>query len=69
MFRSELCGRLHILDVQRVVWVSPTDDVADRVRRILTGFTQVRVAGQWVTIPPDRFARLYFCAYDQWPNV
>lgn len=56
-------------EVRRVVWVSPTADISARVRKIVTGFAEVRVAGQLVKVPADRYANLYFCDYTQWPNV
>lgn len=56
-------------DVQRVIWVSPSSDICARVRKIITSFTEVRVAGQLVKVPADRYANLYFCDYAQWPRV
>jgi hypothetical protein len=56
-------------DVQRVIWVSPSADVCARVRKIITSVTEVRVAGQLVKVPADRYANLYFCDYAQWPTV
>ena len=55
--------------VNRVIWVSPSVVIADRVRRILTSFSSVRVAGQLVPIPPDRFENLFFCDYERWPHI
>lgn len=56
-------------EVSRVIWVSPSREVSERVRKIVTGFIEVRVAGQLVLVPPDRYRNFYFCDYLQWPRV
>lgn len=55
-------------DVQRVVWVSPSDMVRDRLKQIVTNMTHVEVAGQQVLIPRDRFSNLDFLTYAEWPQ-
>jgi|GEM_PF-658108 len=52
-----------------VVWVTPTRDMAQRLRQIITSFTAVSVAGQRVAVVPERHhAPLYFCDIATWPH-
>ena len=54
-------------DVQRVVWVSPTAAVRDHLRKIITNITHVELGGKMVLIPRDRFQKLDFLTYAEWP--
>lgn len=55
-------------EVQRVVWVAPTDIIRDRLRQIITSITHVEVSGQSVLIPRDRFENIDFQTYSEWPK-
>lgn len=55
-------------DVQRVVWVSPTEAIRDRLKQIILAMTHVEVGGQKVLIPQDRFQNLVFLTYAEWPK-
>lgn len=41
-------------DVSRVVWICPTSDLANRLRRIILGISSVVVNGQQIPIDPSR---------------
>lgn len=55
-------------DVHRVVWVSPTEAIRDRLKQIIQAITHVDVGGQRVLIPRDRFQNLDFLTYAEWPR-
>jgi hypothetical protein len=55
-------------DVQRVVWVSPTEPIRDRLRQIIQAITHVEVTGQKILIPRDRFQNVDFLTYGEWPK-
>jgi hypothetical protein len=55
-------------DVQRVVWVSPSEMIRDRLRQLITSITHVEVNGQKVLIPKDRFENIEFLTYAEWPK-
>ena len=55
-------------EVDRVVWVSPDERIRDRLRQIVTSITHLRIAGQEVLIPRDRFDNLTFLTYAEWPT-
>jgi len=56
--------------IDRVVWVSPTENVATRLQTIVTGIRTVTFAGQRVAIEPERHHRaLAFAHYGTWPRV
>jgi hypothetical protein len=55
-------------DVQRVVWVSPTEPIRERLQQIIQAITHVEVTGQKVLIPRDRFQNLDFLTYAEWPK-
>jgi hypothetical protein len=56
--------------IDRVVWVSPSEDFARRLRIIVTGIRSVTIAGQQVAIDPERHHRLLtFAHYGAWPRV
>lgn len=53
-------------DFDRVLWLSPTPAIAERVRRVLTGLRYVRVGGQQVAIDPARHhAGLSFLSFQE----
>ena len=54
-------------DVSHVVWASPDEKIRDRLKQIVMGISQVRIAGQDVLIPRDRFDNLAFVTYQEWP--
>lgn len=55
--------------IEKVVWVSPTQDMADRLHKMFTGIKYVKVAGQKVLIDPIKHhVNLHFCSYENWPN-
>lgn len=57
-------------EIDRVIWISPSKDFCHRLRSIITGFKDLPVAGQKVTIDPDRHhINLFFADYAQWPYV
>lgn len=54
-------------DIHEVVWLSPTHEMSQRLKVILTSISDVRIQGQKVLIEPERHhVHLYFCAYSQW---
>jgi hypothetical protein len=54
----------------RVVWVSPTEDISQRVKKIILSISQVPVAGKQVAVDPARHHQnLQFTFYQEWPNV
>lgn len=54
--------------IARVIWVSPTPEISQRVRTILSGIRVVSVAGQQVRVDPERHhANLLFTHYAEWP--
>lgn len=55
-------------EVQRVAWVSPDPRIRDRLQQIICGITHIDVAGQSVLIPRDRFEKLSFLTYQEWPG-
>ncbi len=60
---------IKIGQIDNVVWVCPTLEMAARLRKIFRSFTSVRVNGQQVLIEPERHhTNIYFCSYEQWPN-
>lgn len=53
-----------------VVWVSPTEEMAIRLRKILTSISSVRINGQKVLIEPEKHhVHLHFCSYAKWPQI
>lgn len=55
--------------VKEVVWVSPTEDFAKRLKILITSIKTLRVSGQPVQIDPTKHhVNLYFCTYENWPN-
>lgn len=60
---------LRVGHVSRVVWVSPTQDMSERLKKIITSIQAVKIAGQRVLIDPAKHhINLHFCSYDQWPH-
>lgn len=55
-------------EVDRIVWVSPDGRIRDRLKQIVTNITHLRIAGQEVLIPRDRFDNLTFLTYAEWPT-
>jgi hypothetical protein len=53
-------------ELDRVVWVSPDERIRDRLKQIVTNITHLRIAGQEVLIPRDRFDNLTFLTYAEW---
>lgn len=54
--------------VDIVIWVSPTPEISQRLRAIITGIKVVRIAGQVVMIEPEKHHKnLVFTDYGQWP--
>lgn len=55
--------------ISKVVWVLPTQDMAIRLQKLITGIKYVVVAGQKVQIDPlKHHVNLRFCSYSDWPN-
>ena len=55
--------------IRAVIWILPTKEMSQRLRKILTSISDVRVHGQKVLIEPEKHHRhLYFCSYQEWPN-
>lgn len=55
--------------IAKVVWVLPTQDMADRLHLLVTSIKSVKVAGQTVQIDPAKHhANIHFCSYADWPN-
>jgi len=71
-YESILVSYLKMLragQISKVVWVSPTQDISDRLKKLITGIKFVIVAGQKVQIDPlKHHANLHFCSYADWPN-
>lgn len=56
--------------ISRVIWATPTAELATRLQSIIFGINSVRVAGEKVAIDRDRHHKnLFFVDYDRWPNV
>lgn len=56
-------------NINSVVWVSPSVEMAQRLKSIITSIKYVRVAGQQVQIDPSKHhSNLHFCSYTDWPN-
>lgn len=54
--------------VHQVVWLSPTDDLALRLRAIVLGIRSVTIQKQRFAVDPQKHhGRLYFVGYRQWP--
>ena len=54
--------------VDNVIWVSPTLEISQRLRAIITGIKSVNIAGQRVAIEPDKHhTYLAFTDYARWP--
>jgi hypothetical protein len=55
--------------LDRVVWLSPTEDFARRLRAIVLGLRSVTVQGRRFAVePPRHHGPLSFHAYIQWPT-
>lgn len=55
--------------VAKVVWVLPTQDMADRLHLLITSIKSVKIAGQRVQIDPAKHhLSIHFCSYGNWPN-
>lgn len=55
--------------VDIVIWISPTLEISQRLKTIITGIKTVRIAGQRVSIEPERHHRnLVFTDYAHWPT-
>jgi len=55
--------------IQEVIWLSPTEDMAKRLQAIITSIKEVRIQGQKVLIDPERHhTHLHFCSYEKWPD-
>ncbi len=53
--------------VDMVIWVSPTPEISQRLKAIVTGIKSVSIAGQRVTIEPEKHHRnLTFTDYASW---
>jgi hypothetical protein len=53
--------------VQQVIWLSPTEDMANRLRAIVFGIPSVTIQRQRFTVDPERHhQRLYFMSYGDW---
>lgn len=70
-YEQILLSYLRLLKGQKihaVVWVSPTDEMALRLQKIITSIRTLTYAGQKLTIDPNKHhTRLFFCSYAQWP--
>jgi hypothetical protein len=55
--------------VHQVVWLSPTDDLALRLRAIVLGIRSVTIQKQRFAVDPQKHhGRLSFLGYRQWPG-
>jgi hypothetical protein len=55
--------------IAKVVWVLPTQDMADRLHLLITSIKSVKVAGQAVQIDPTKHhVNIHFCSYQNWPS-
>lgn len=53
-----------------VFWVSPTDDVSQRVKKIVLAIEKVAVDGRPVSVDPARHHKfLFFTTYQKWPSA
>lgn len=56
-------------EINAVIWVSPTAEIAKRLKVILKSISSVQISGQKVLIEPERHhLHLHFCSYDDWPS-
>jgi len=54
--------------VHQVVWLSPTEDLAMRLRAVVLGIRSVTIQKQRFAVDPQKHhGRLYFVGYRQWP--
>lgn len=55
--------------IHKVVWVLPTQDMADRMHHLITNIKSVKIANQIVQIDPAKHhINIHFCSYAKWPN-
>lgn len=55
--------------IASVVWVLPTQDMANRLRLLITSIKFVTVAGQKIQVDPAKHhVNINFCSYADWPN-
>lgn len=56
-------------EIACVVWVSPTPEMAARLRAIMHSFTEFRFNGQVLRVDPAKHhANLHFTSYQDWPG-
>jgi len=57
-------------EINCVVWVSPTPEMAARLKAIMTSITEFRFNGQTLHVSPDRHhLNLHFVSYADWPSL
>ena len=55
--------------IHQVVWLSPTEDLALRLRAIVLGIRSVTIQKQRFAVDPQKHhGRLFFLGYRQWPT-
>ena len=54
-------------DIDRVLWVSPDQDLRDRLAYLITSITHVQIGVQKLLIPRVRFERFDYLTFEQWP--
>lgn len=55
--------------ISRVVWVSPTEDISQRIKKIILSIEKVPVDGRAVPVEPARHHKcLAFTTYKKWPT-
>lgn len=55
-------------EIDHVIWVCPSKEMAVRLKSIITSIQFVRISGQRIKIEPSKHhVNLFFCSYDEWP--
>ena len=55
--------------ISKVIWISPDEDIAVRLQKLITNIKFVRIAGQRIQIDPAKHhANLHFTSYSKWSS-
>jgi hypothetical protein len=53
----------------RIIWVCPTADLAERLRRIVLSISAVPINGKRIALEPRHYQLLSFADYSKWPKI
>lgn len=55
--------------ISKVIWILPTQDMANRLKAIITGIKQITISGQKIPVDPAKHhVNLGFISYEDWPS-